>query len=45
MDVGRGPDGNAALMVLSLDAVVAPGVIAALSARPGILFAQPIELD
>jgi D-3-phosphoglycerate dehydrogenase len=45
MDVGRGPDGNAALMVLSLDAVVAPDVIAALSARPGILFAQPIELD
>ena len=45
MDVGRGPDGNAALMVLSLDAVVAPDVVDALSARPGILFAQPIELD
>jgi D-3-phosphoglycerate dehydrogenase len=45
MDVGRGPDGNAALMVLSLDVVVAPDVIDALTARPGILLAQAIELD
>ncbi|MGZ8764944.1 MAG: phosphoglycerate dehydrogenase [Acidimicrobiia bacterium] len=45
MDVGRGPDGDAALMVLSLDVVVAPEVIAALTARPGILLAQAIELD
>ena len=45
MDVGRGPDGDAALMVLSLDAVVPPAVVELLDQRPGILLAQAIELD
>jgi D-3-phosphoglycerate dehydrogenase len=45
MDVGRGPGGDAALMVLSLDSPVPAEVVAELSARAGILLAQPIELD
>jgi hypothetical protein len=45
MDVGRGPGGDAALMVLSLDSPVPVEVVAELSARAGILLAQPIELD
>jgi len=45
MDVGRGPTGAHALMVLSTDTLVAPEVIARLDAEPGILLAQAITLD
>jgi D-3-phosphoglycerate dehydrogenase len=43
--VGKDRSGDAALMVLSLDTPAPAEVVAALSGRPGILLAQPIELD
>lgn len=45
MDVGRGPGGEHALMVLSTDTLVPPEVVATLEATPGILLAQAIRLD
>jgi D-3-phosphoglycerate dehydrogenase len=43
--LGRGPAGDAPLMVLSTSTPVAPEVIAQLRAQDGIVDAQPIELD
>ncbi|MEX2100024.1 MAG: phosphoglycerate dehydrogenase [Acidimicrobiia bacterium] len=45
LDVGRGPAGDAPLMVLSTSTPVPADVIAQLRAQPGIVDAQPIELD
>ncbi len=45
MDVGRGPAGEAALMVLSTDSPVSPEVVDELGACPGILLAKAIDLD
>jgi D-3-phosphoglycerate dehydrogenase / 2-oxoglutarate reductase len=45
MDVGKGPGGDAALMVLSLSDGVPSAVVSEIAGRPGILLAQPIELD
>jgi len=45
MDVGRGPSGDAALMVLSTDDEVPDEVVATLRAAHGIRTAQAIELD
>ena len=45
MDVGRGPGGDAALMVLSTDDIVPPDVVEKLAASDGIHSAQAIELD
>ncbi|MCZ7527103.1 MAG: phosphoglycerate dehydrogenase [Acidimicrobiia bacterium] len=45
MDVGRGPAGEHALMVLATDSPVSSEVIERLHAEPGILFAKSIQLD
>jgi D-3-phosphoglycerate dehydrogenase len=45
MSLGRGPTGEAALMVLSTDSPVGTEVVERLRARPGILDAKAIELD
>ena len=45
MDVGRGPGGDAALMVLSTDAAVPAEVVERLTGADGIRSAQTIELD
>lgn len=45
MDVGRGPTGEHALMVLSLGSLVGPEVVERLQSEPGILEAKPIQLD
>lgn len=45
LKVGRGPGGDAALMVLSTSTPVPPGVVAEVRAQPGIVDAQAIELD
>ena len=45
MDVGKNPEGEAALMVLSTYSPVPDEVVARLRAVDGILEAQPIELD
>ena len=45
LDLGRGPAGDAPLMVLSTSTPVPADVIAQLRAQPGIVDAQPIELD
>ncbi|MCU1459692.1 MAG: D-3-phosphoglycerate dehydrogenase [Actinomycetia bacterium] len=44
MDVGRGPTGDHALMILAIDSRVGPATIVALQAQPGILLAKAIEL-
>jgi len=45
MDVGKSPTGEAALMVLTVDASVPPPVIEQLRAEPGVVDARAIELD
>jgi len=45
MDVGRSPEGEAALMVIATDVVVPPQVVARLAAQPGIRSASAIDLD
>lgn len=45
MDVGRGPSGDAALMVLSTDEAVPADVVERLASADGIRSAQAIELD
>jgi D-3-phosphoglycerate dehydrogenase len=45
LDLGTGPTGDAALMVLSTDTAVPAVVIDELRAREGIVAAQAIELD
>jgi D-3-phosphoglycerate dehydrogenase len=45
MDVGKSPTGEAALMVLAVDASVPPQVIEQLRAEPGIVDARAIELE
>jgi D-3-phosphoglycerate dehydrogenase len=45
MDVGRGPSGDAALMVLSTDSPVPPEVLERVAASEGITSAQAITLD
>jgi len=45
LDLGTGPAGDAALMVLSTDTPVSVGVIDELRASDGIVAAQAIELD
>lgn len=42
--VGQGPGGEAALMVLTLESAVPPEVVETLNGRPGITYAQAIEL-
>ena len=44
MDVGRGPSGEAALMVLVTDAPVPATVVDRLGAEPGIQSARAIDL-
>jgi D-3-phosphoglycerate dehydrogenase len=44
MDVGRGPAGNHALMIIAVDTRVEAATIEALQAKPGILLAKAIEL-
>ncbi|HZJ27745.1 MAG TPA: phosphoglycerate dehydrogenase [Acidimicrobiia bacterium] len=44
MDVGQGPGGEAALMVVTVDSAVPPEVVEELNGRPGIAYAQAIEL-
>ena len=44
MDVGRGPGGNHALMIIAVDTRVGVGTIEALQSKPGILMAKAIEL-
>jgi D-3-phosphoglycerate dehydrogenase len=44
MDVGRGPSGNHALMIIAVDTRVQAATIEALQAKPGILLAKAIEL-
>jgi len=43
--LGRGPTGDAALMAISTSTPVTAEVVAQLRAQPGIVDAQPIELD
>jgi D-3-phosphoglycerate dehydrogenase len=45
LDLGRGPLGDAPLMVLSTSTPVPPAVVTQLRAVPGIVDALPIELD
>jgi D-3-phosphoglycerate dehydrogenase / 2-oxoglutarate reductase len=45
MALGRGPSGDAALMVLSTDSAVPPEVVERLRVREGILDAKAIELE
>ncbi len=45
MDVGRGPTGKNALMVLSVATSIEADVLALLRAEPGILGAKAIDLD
>jgi D-3-phosphoglycerate dehydrogenase len=45
MDVGTGPGGDAALMVLSTGSPVGDDVVARLRTVPGVIDAQAIELD
>ncbi|HXY95135.1 MAG TPA: NAD(P)-dependent oxidoreductase, partial [Acidimicrobiia bacterium] len=45
LDLGTGPTGDAALMVLSTSTPVRPGVLDELRAQDGIVDAQAIELD
>ena len=45
LDLGTGPTGDAALMVLSTDTPVPSAVIDELRAREGIVDAQAMELD
>jgi D-3-phosphoglycerate dehydrogenase len=44
MDVGRGPAGNHALMIIAVDTRVEAATIEALQAKPGILLAKAIAL-
>lgn len=44
MDVGRGPGGSHALMIIAVDTRVLAGTIEALQSKPGILMAKAIEL-
>jgi D-3-phosphoglycerate dehydrogenase len=45
MHLGKTPQGQAALQVLSLDEPASPDVVHAIRAVPGILDAKPIELE
>lgn len=45
MDVGTGPSGAAALMVLSLAEIVPDSVVDALRAEPGVVDARAIEFS
>ena len=45
MDVGRGPSGERALMVLTIDSPAPAEVVSVLRAEPGILDAKAIDLD
>jgi D-3-phosphoglycerate dehydrogenase len=45
MDVGTNAAGEAALMVLSTDVSVPPGIVDELRATPGVLDARAIDLD
>lgn len=45
MDVGRGPTGEAALMVLTTDSEVGADVLAELRGEPGIVIARAITLE
>jgi hypothetical protein len=44
LDLGTGPTGDLALMVLSTDSVVSTDVVAHLRAQDGVVDAQAIEL-